>query len=266
MKTPAYQPVQFLKFSDGTVEKINNGVITEKNVQLSVNGTAWLDLLCTPLNLEALALGFLLNEGVIQSRSEVSVLHICEDETLIDVWLTHPTEKPQVWRRTSGCSGGLTRSEVIVNPMILSQNYCITPEKVFDLIKQMIAGQQLYQQVHGVHGSALADGVKILAVAEDVGRHNTLDKLTGMLSTQNLYPENRILLTTGRISSEMLQKSVRMGASMIISLTSPTSLSIESAEENGITLIGYAKRNHFNIYTHPERIDLDIPSKEEPSH
>lgn len=259
MKNPAYQPVQFLKFSDGSVEEVVSGVIAEKNVQLSVNGAAWLDLLCTPINLDALALGFLINEGIIQSRSEVSVLHICDDESMIDVWLTHPAEKPQVWRRTSGCSGGLTRSEVISNPMILCQNYCITSEIVFDLIKQMIAGQQLYQQVHGVHCSALADGVNTLAVAEDVGRHNTLDKLAGMMSTQNCYPENRILLTTGRISSEMLQKSSRMGASMIVSLTSPTSLSIQLAEEHGITLIGYAKRNRFNIYTHPERINLDTP-------
>jgi len=101
-----------------------------------------------------------------------------------------------------------------------------------------------------------SDGKQIVLVAEDIGRHNTLDKLAGMCLLQNSWPEPRILITTGRISSEMLQKAARMGAPILISRTSPSSLSIEMAERYGITLIGYARRQRFNVYTHPQRFNL----------
>jgi FdhD protein len=114
--------------------------------------------------------------------------------------------------------------------------------------------QALYHETGGVHTSALTDGKRILLSAEDIGRHNTLDKIAGMCLMQNIWPERRILITTGRVSSEMLQKAVRLGASILISRTSPSSLSIELAEKWGITLIGYARRNRFNLYAHPERI------------
>jgi FdhD protein len=121
--------------------------------------------------------------------------------------------------------------------------------------------QDLYRETGGVHTSALTDGERILLSAEDIGRHNTLDKLAGMCLMQNVWPARRILMTTGRISSEMLQKAVRLGAGILISRTSPSSLSIELAEKWGITLIGYARRNKFNLYAHPERIIQEVGIK-----
>jgi FdhD protein len=91
-------------------------------------------------------------------------------------------------------------------------------------------------------------------VAEDIGRHNTLDKIAGWILLKGIDLSQRFLLTTGRISSEMLQKAARLSASVVISRTSPSSLSIQLADAFGITLIGYARRNRFNIYTHPRRI------------
>jgi FdhD protein len=112
----------------------------------------------------------------------------------------------------------------------------------------------------------LSDGVEVTASAEDIGRHNTLDKIAGLCLLHDLHPERRILMTTGRISSEMIQKSARIGATIVISRTSPTSMSIQLAEQMGITLIGYARASQFNIYSHPERIHImDRPKINLPS-
>ena len=97
-------------------------------------------------------------------------------------------------------------------------------------------------------------GNQIILSAEDIGRHNTLDKLTGLYLIEKPELSPSVVLTTGRISSEMLQKSARIGAAIVISRTSPSSLSIEMAYSRGLTLIGYAHRNRFTVYTHPERV------------
>jgi FdhD protein len=118
----------------------------------------------------------------------------------------------------------------------------------------LFESQALYRETGGVHTSALSDGEQIVLVAEDIGRHNTLDKIAGLCLMKNIWPDTRILITTGRISSEMLQKAARLRAPILISRTSPSSLSIEMAERYGITLIGYARRNRFNVYSNSQRI------------
>jgi FdhD protein len=108
--------------------------------------------------------------------------------------------------------------------------------------------------VGGVHNSILSDGKRVVASGEDVGRHNSLDKIAGKCVLDNLNPSRRILVTTGRVSSEMIQKAARIGASVVISRTSASSLSVMLAEKWGITLIGYARRNQFIVYTHSGRV------------
>ena len=131
--------------------------------------------------------------------------------------------------------------------------------QIAELIDQFFETQTLYRQSGGVHTSGLSDGKKIHVIAEDIGRHNTLDKISGRCLLEDIHLKRRIILTTGRISSEMLQKASRLQATYIISRTSPSSLSIQMAERLGITLIGYARRTSLRIYTHPERIQ--VPSK-----
>jgi FdhD protein len=132
----------------------------------------------------------------------------------------------------------------------------VPPETIGHLVDQLFEAQSLYRETGGVHTSALSDGEKIVVVAEDIGRHNTLDKISGLCLMNDISLETRILITTGRISSEMLQKAARMNAPILISRTSPSSLSIEMAERYGITLIGYARRHRFNVYTNPQRVEL----------
>jgi FdhD protein len=120
---------------------------------------------------------------------------------------------------------------------------------------QLFHVQELYRQSRGIHCSALSDGSSLLVHAEDIGRHNTLDKLAGQLLLEPVEFQPRIIFSTGRISSEMLQKSARLGASIVVSRTAASSMAIELAQQYGITLIGYARRASFNVYTHPGRLE-----------
>jgi FdhD protein len=237
---------------------VDAGTIVETPVSLTVNGKVWTTFMCTPVHLEALAVGFLYNEGVIEKMDEVADVRICEHGDNVDIWLTHAVEEPKSWRKTSGCTGGVTAVDLLANPNVslAGSPLCITPEKVGQLIEMLFEAQALYRETGGVHTSVLSDGEKILLSAEDIGRHNTLDKLAGLCLMNDVHPQTRILLTTGRISSEMLQKAARLDAPILISRTSPSSLSIEMAERYGITLIGYAKRQRFNVYSNPQRVGL----------
>lgn len=254
------KPIHYFQMDSTSQKLLDASVIVETLVSLTVNGETWVSFMCTPVLLEAMAVGFLFNEGVIDSMDEVSDVRLCEHGDNVDVWLTHAVDKPTKWTRTSGCSGGMTAVESITRPRaVAAPNGLVLPASgISRLVEMLFEAQDLYRETGGVHTSALTDGESILLSAEDIGRHNTLDKIAGMCLMQNVWPNRRILITTGRISSEMLQKTVRLGASILVSRTSPSSLSIELAEKWGITLIGYARRNRFNLYAHPERILVGV--------
>ena len=254
----ANEPISYFQYDAGEWTHHDNEVIVEMAVSLTINGETWLTLMCTPIHLEALAVGFLLNEGLIQTREEIADVRVCPTGDNVDVWLTHPIQEPINWRRTSGCAGGMTSVDTnIEHPAAVPlppNGLLLTPGNISELVSSLFESQTIYRQTGGVHTSALSDGKKLILISEDVGRHNTLDKLAGLCLLQGINPAHSVIVTTGRISSEMLQKSRRMGASAVISRTSPSSLSIRLANQWGITLIGYARRNRFNVYTHPHRI------------
>jgi len=252
-KSIHYERYEFKKW-----EHFNADTIVETPVSLTVNGKVWLTFMCTPVHLEELAVGFLYNEGIIESMDEVEDVRVCEHGDNIDVWLNHDVEQPTSWRRTSGCTGGVTAVDLLAKPNVsFDRNRLeVQPEAIGHLVEMLFDAQSLYRETGGVHTSALSDGKKILLSAEDIGRHNTLDKIAGLCLMKNIFPETRILITTGRISSEMLQKAARLGAPILISRTSPSSLSIEMAERYGITLIGYARKHRFNVYSNVQRVGL----------
>jgi len=252
-KAIQYERYEFKKWKSFDAE-----TIVESPVSLTVNGEVWLTFMCTPLDLEAMSVGFLYNEGILQSMDEVEDVRICEHGDNVDVWLNRSVEQPRSWRRTSGCTGGVTAVDALarVDVSFDGERPRIPPEAIGRLVESLFESQALYRETGGVHTSALSDGEKIVMVAEDIGRHNTLDKIAGLCLMNNVWPETRILITTGRISSEMLQKAARLQSPILISRTSPSSLSIEMAERYGITLIGYARRDRFNVYTHRPRIEF----------
>ena len=246
-----YERYEFKKWESHDAE-----TIVETPVSLTVNGEAWITFMCTPVYLEALAVGFLFNEGIIQNMDEVADVRVCEHGDNVDVWLNQSVQQPASWRRTSGCTGGVTAVDLLANPQISfnGDQPKVPPEAIGHLVEMLFESQELYRETGGVHTSALYDGEKVLLSAEDIGRHNTLDKIAGLCLMNNVRPEIRILITTGRISSEMLQKAARLSAPILISRTSPSSLSIEMAERYGITLIGYARTHRFNVYSNSQRI------------
>jgi len=252
------KPIHYIQFESADDQPVEASVIVEAPLSLTVNGEAWVSLMCTPVHLEALAVGFLFHEGVINSMADVADVRVCEHGDNVDIWLNHAPEKPSRWTRTSGCSGGMTAVASIQRPRPGSapNEFFLPAHQVGNIVEMLFDAQELYRETGGVHTSALTDGERIILSAEDIGRHNTLDKIAGLCLMRDIHPERRILITTGRISSEMLQKAARFGALILISRTSPSSLSIELAKKWGVTLIGYARRNRFNLYAGAERILL----------
>lgn len=256
MKNRTDEIVNIYRVRQSQVDVIGSGVIVEKPVSLSVNGNIWLTFMCTPVDLEALAVGFLYNEGIIDSKDDLRFIELHPDKQMVEVWLSKRVEKPENWRITSGCTGGVT---AVDENVVIKQNqdgYTLPSVEVTALCKKLFENQGLYHRVRGVHASALSDGKELLVICEDIGRHNTIDKVAGRMMLDDIQAKRKILITSGRVSSEMQQKAARLGAAILISRTSPTTLSIEMADQYGITLIGYTRDRQFNVYTHPERIDF----------
>jgi len=254
----AQRRLAYRRYEGDAVRPVEEDVIAEASVALAVNGEPWLSFLCTPRDLEAFAAGFLFNEGLIAAADEIGSVTVCGHGDLIDVWLTRPVERPSLWQRTSGCTGGVTANagDTIAATIAPPDDGGLTlrPADVMGLVSRLFESQDLYLSAGGVHTSALSDGETILFSVEDIGRHNTFDKIVGRCLLGGVTPRRRVLLTTGRVSSEMLQKAARFGAAMVISRTSPTSLSVELAERWGITLIGYARPDRFDVYAGGRRI------------
>lgn len=251
---PEVNIVKFQQFRSGRGEPSESELIVEKPVALYVNGILWITFMCTPNLLKALAVGFLFNEGVIESADQVVEYHLCDNREIIDVWLGHQAEKPKEWKRTSGCTGGYTALDLEELYLEVQDGFTLEADRVRQLVERLFESQELYKKTGGVHTSILTDGDQVVLSAEDVGRHNSLDKIAGLHLMGEKKFSQKILLSTGRISSDMLQKAARIGAAVVISRTSPTSMSVELADRWGVTLIGYARRNRFNLYTHPDRI------------
>jgi FdhD protein len=245
-------PTTYISYDHGAFRPVESDMIKEGRVIILVNGQELATLMCTPYQLDELATGFLRSEGIIESLSDIDSLTIsasqsCADLWLVDVWLIDRDIKLPTRRIiTSGCGGGVTFDDQSRAYAPLNTSVTIEAAKV-----------QLYRAVQGVHTSALSDGRELLLVAEDVGRHNTIDRLWGKAMRQTVTTRDRILLSTGRLSSEVFGKAYKMGVPILISRTSPTSLSIKLARAAKMTIIGYARGDSFRIYSTPERVVAD---------
>lgn len=238
-------------------ETVERTVIEETPLTLYVNGHELATLMCTPIAVDDLVVGFLMGEGIIVRPEEVVLLRVCLDEGLVNVRLTRPeVALPERRILTSGCSGGVTFDDLSGTHLPVAASLRLAPARIVELMDLMQRSGPLHGHVWGLHTSALSDGETLLAVAQDVGRHNTVDKVWGECLRRGIATEGRLLLSTGRISSEMLGKAARMRVEWVASRTSPTSLSLPLAEAWGITLIGYVRGQRMDVYTHPERLVL----------
>ena len=247
-------PIIYSGYYDDESRPVHGVVPVEEMITLYVNGQPLVNLMCTPVLLEELALGFLYNEGLVEKMDDVAVLELCGGERCVDVWLEHDIETPQLRIVTSGCSGGTTFEDAASVHHRVESGARITPQQVTRLAEELTDVAALYNRSGGIHTTALSDGERLLFAAEDIGRHNTLDKIAGICLRQGQPMRDHILLTSGRISSEMVHKAARMEIPIVISRTSPTSLSAQLAQEWNITLIGYTRRRSFRLYAGKERV------------
>jgi FdhD protein len=255
-------PTVYQHVKGGEWVSVEGGVPQEAALSIYVNGFELATYMCMPQQQKALAVGFLANEGLIAGMDEVKVLHVCARGTCADVWLSHAIQPPSRSIVTSGCGGGLTFEDLSSHIEPLDSDVRVKPAQVQDLMRQLYRAGERYRAVRGIHTSALSDGQRLLLVAEDVGRHNTLDKLRGLALMQGLETRDRVLLSSGRVSSDMLVKAARMGAPVVVSRTSPTSLSVALARAWGITLIGYVRAGQMNVYAGAERLQIAPPTRQ----
>jgi len=234
-------------------------VIEEITLTIYVNGVQFVSMMGTPLNQDWLAVGFLINEGIIEGLDEIKDLRVTPDGCCIDVWLNRNVDLPQKMILTSGCGGGLTQEDPRPGIESLSVGSKIEPDLILKAFTHLQTKDSLYARARGVHAAGLLDleTGKLLQVTEDIGRHNTIDKLHGACLMQDIKMEGRGLITTGRVSSEMLRKGAFMRCPIIASRTSPTSAAVDLARAWQITLVGYARHGKLRVYSNPERLGFE---------
>ena len=232
-------------------------VTEEQPVDLIVNNNHLATFMCTPQYLKQLAVGFLWGRKIITSRSDINVLGACDDMRKIVVRLTHEIDSQilnleQVL--SSGCGSGGYVDEVDLLDQTLRSDFVVSVDFLRRCFQQMYKEAKQYQETGGIHSAALIDKDKVLDVKEDVGRHNAVDKVLGTCLMKEYDPAKCALITTGRLSSDMVLKALGAGIPLIATRSIPTTLALEIAEKTNLTLIGRAQRANPFIYCGGDRI------------
>lgn len=238
----------YVRIRGQQAEEVTGEVVREQPLTMYIDGQRFLTLLCTPVKVEALVVGYLWMEKVIVSLDEIRSVDLSVVDGRVDVRLLRPVTLPTERILTSGCGGGITfRIDHRLFPK-LSSDLRVLPGRLGARMKDLFEASTLYKSSRGIHSAALADPDRLVVVAEDVGRHNAVDKLKGEALQRGIPTQDRILLSTGRISSEMLLKAARMGVPIVASRTSPTEMAIALAEQLNITVCGYIRPDGLNLY------------------
>ena len=251
-----------IRLKGDQVEEAADQVATEIGFSLTVNDKQVVTLLCTPSELDCMAIGFLLSEGLLQDRESLLDIKLNEKEFSVAVTLKGlPENIDDAFHKktiTSGCGRGITFTDATDLKKLAPNRseLTVTKEEILELMKKFRSISNLFLKTGGVHSAALVDRKNILLFAEDIGRHNAVDKLIGKAFLAGIPVTDKVLLSSGRISGEILTKVIRNRIPVLISRTAPTCMSITHAEDHGVTLVGFARGNRMNIYTHPQRVVL----------
>jgi FdhD protein len=229
---------------------------------IMLNGEQLVTVLCSPTDLEALAIGFLFSEGIIKAKEEITGLTLDDERGIVRIrTATDKTADGKLFMKrvlTTGCGRGMafySYADLDRKKKVLS-DLRVAPADVLALSKGFQGASELYRSTHGVHSAALCGARKILVFAEDIGRHNAVDKVIGRCMLDGISVSDRILVTSGRISSEILFKAAGCGIPILISKSAPTDMGVDLARELGVTLIGFVRGGGMNVYAGEERIDL----------
>lgn len=254
--------IHIIRYENGEVSTTEDMVVREYALTIFLDGEEFITLLCSPSSLECLVIGFLLSESIIKSKADIERIRLDEERGVADV-LTKTSSslaKSLHGKRTmtTGCGKGSSFYNAMdsLHCRMLTEGPQCSAQAVIDLMKAFNKSSELFRDTGGVHSVALADAEGIALFHEDVGRHNAMDKVIGEAALRGLGLSDRIILTSGRISSEMLIKASKAGIPMIVSRSAPTDLAVELAGRLGITVVGFARGNRMNVYSCPERVKL----------
>src|SRR6202165_2668093 len=243
----------------------------ETAVALTYNGGTYAVMMTTPQDLEDFAVGFSLSEGIISSPADIESLDILplDDGIELQMWLSRPKADRLRERRRhiagpTGC--GLCGIESIAEAMrpaaVVGRGRQFLPEQIMVAMQNVPLLQKLNIETRAVHAAAFWHFTSgIVALREDVGRHNALDKLSGALARASVVASEGIILLTSRVSVEMVQKSAALGAPGMVSVSAPTALAVRMADGAGITLAAIARADGFEVFTHPCRIASEAAAK-----
>jgi FdhD protein len=239
----------------------------ETAVALTYNGGTYAVMMTTPQDLEDFAVGFSLSEGVISTSADIDSLDIVHlnDGVELRMWLRKPNgDRLQERRRhiagPTGC--GLCGLDSIAEAMrpaaVVGHGQQFSSEQIMAAMQKLPLLQKLNTETRAVHAAAFWNFTGcIVALREDVGRHNALDKLSGALARASVVGNDGIILLTSRVSVEMVQKSAVIGAPVMVSVSAPTALAVRMADAAGITLAAIARADGFEVFTHPCRISSE---------
>jgi FdhD protein len=249
----------YYSWKTGHLREVKGEVVREQPLTVSVNGQRFITLLASPRGLDCLVVGYLWLEKVIASPEEIRRLWVSEVDGRAEVDLHREVELPRERILTSGCGGGITfRIDPRLFPRIQS-TLRVGPERLFERMKDLYREAVGYRTSRGIHGAALADPDRLLFLAEDVGRHNAVDKVVGQMVLAGRVPlSERILVVSGRASFEILQKAAVAGVPFVVAVGAPSNLALELAKEFGMTLVGFARGASFNVYAGADRV-VDRP-------
>lgn len=247
-----------LRISQGRSERLQRHVVEEYPLRLRVNGRELATLVCSPHQLNFLLAGFFRLQGFIESLDDIRSLGVCADFGLAEVRLKGELPERLQPTLTSGCGSGIAYN---LPQQLLSENrqrprYYDT-ESLLRLMRELNELTEQYRSHGGIHSAAIGDRDGLLLLhAEDIGRHNTLDRVAGEAMFRNIELQDRMLVTSGRVSTEMVAKAARLGIGLIASRTSPTDKAIALCEQAGITLVGYLRGRNMEVYSQPQQLQL----------
>jgi FdhD protein len=252
--------VPLLRFSGDEKKRTDDLVVREFPLTIILNNQELVTLLCTPVHLDHLAVGFLSSEGLLKNKNEIKKITVDEKRGVVRLETTEDTERADelVFKRliTSGCGRGASfySAADAAEQIKVESKTSVSTAEIFELIEDFQHRSQIFRTTGGVHSAALCDNEKILFFSEDIGRHNAIDKIVGECFLKEIPTDGKIVLTSGRVSSEILFKIARRNIPLLISRSAPTDMSVKLAGELGVTLVGFARGKRMNIYANDWRI------------
>jgi len=240
----------------------------ETAVAFAYNTASYAVMMATPQDLEDFAIGFSLTEGVIPSIDAIDSIDIVEEEIGVElrIWLKAPEAAEFLGRRRkmagpTGCGlcGVESLVEAVRPPPAVGEGRAFTPDQIMTAVDSLLPLQALNRETRAVHAAGFWEPERgLVAIREDVGRHNALDKLAGALAKEGATARSGLVVLTSRVSIEMVQKSAAIGAPVIVAVSAPTALAVRMAEACGMTLVAIARKDGCEVFTHPRRVKGDL--------